>query len=62
MIFCVCCRHPRYHPEQAMNFPHHFHDSLGRLTTSVLSGDPLADLPVVLAEVKHYLQGFNPVS
>ena len=45
-----------HHPEQAANFPHHFHDELGQLTTSPLSGDPVVDLPIVLTEIENYLQ------
>jgi len=46
-----------HHPEHGANFPHHFHDEFGQLTTSQLSGHPLADLPMVLVEVENYLQG-----
>ena len=49
-----------HHPEQGTNFPHHFHDELGRLATSPLTGDPVTDLPSVLAEIKRFLQQTNP--
>ena len=45
-----------HHPEQVENFPHHFHDELGHLVASVLSGNPPEDLPFVLAEIENYLQ------
>jgi hypothetical protein len=38
------------------NFPHHFHDSNDRKVKSPLTGDPLADLPVVLQEARKYLE------
>jgi hypothetical protein len=37
------------------NFPHHFHDVTDTKHPSSLSGDPLTDLPVVLAEVTDYV-------
>jgi hypothetical protein len=44
-----------HHPEQAVNFPHHLHDEHGQLASSPLSGDPVADLEVVLLEVEKYV-------
>ena len=45
-----------HHPEQKTNFPHHFHDADGRLTHSLLTGDPVVDLAIVLLEIEHYVQ------
>ena len=47
-----------HHPDQAGNFPHHFHDEFGRLSSSSLVGDPVGDLSIVLIEIQNYLQ--NP--
>ena len=44
-----------HHPELQVNFPHHFHDADGRLTSSTLSGSPVSDLAVVLLEIESYL-------
>jgi len=44
-----------HHSHLKANFPHHFHDNQGRVVSSVLQGDPLQDLPVVLAEVERFL-------
>ncbi len=44
-----------HHPDIRANFPHHFHDDRGRIVTSTLQGNPLQDLPVVLAEIARYL-------
>ncbi len=44
-----------HHPHLETSFPHHFHDEQGRITPSVLQGDPLQDLPVVLTEIDRYL-------
>ena len=44
-----------HHPYLRANFPHHFHDDGGRITPSTLQGDPLRDLPSVLAKIEHYL-------
>ena len=33
------------------NFPHHHHDSQGKITESSLTGDPTVDLPEVLKEL-----------
>jgi len=44
-----------HYPRLKTNFPHHFHDDQGQITPSALQGDPLRDLPVVLAEIEHYL-------
>lgn len=44
-----------HHPYFKTNFPHHFHDAQGRIAPSTLQGDPLRDLPVVLAEIERYL-------
>lgn len=41
-----------HYPHLGTNFPHHFHDSQGQIIPSVLQGDPLQDLPVVLAEIE----------
>ncbi len=38
------------------NFPHHFHGDTDAKCPSGLSGDPLADLPLVLAEVINYIR------
>lgn len=46
-----------HHPEVAENFPHHIHDAQGRLAISSLLGDPLVDLPVVLAEIGSDVRG-----
>ena len=51
-----------HHPEQGANFPHHFHDEFGQLTASSLSGNPVADLPVVLIQIENYLQGTSGAS
>jgi len=45
-----------HHPEQSVNFPHHFHDENGQLTPSPMSGDPKVDLTIALAEIENYLQ------
>jgi hypothetical protein len=44
-----------HHPYLTVNFPHHFHNEQGQVTASVLQGEPLHDLPLVLAEIKDYL-------
>ncbi len=44
-----------HHPYLTTNYPHHFHDSEERIIPSTLGGDPLQDLPVVLAEIERYL-------
>ena len=44
-----------HHPSLA-SFPHHFHDDTGIEYPSGLSGDPLADVPVVLTEVINYVR------
>ncbi len=44
-----------HYPHLRTNFPHHFHDDQGRIVPSGLQGDPLRDLPVVLAEIERYL-------
>ena len=36
-------------------FPHHFHDETDVCHPSSLSGDPIADLPVVLSEIIGYV-------
>jgi hypothetical protein len=43
-----------HHPSLA-NFPHHFHDDADTRHPSNLSGDPLADVPMVLTEVSKYI-------
>jgi hypothetical protein len=37
--------------------PHHFHDEAGQVGDSPLRGDPLVDLPYVLAEVEGWIEG-----
>jgi hypothetical protein len=44
-----------HHPHLGINFPHHFHDDREQIASSTLQGDPLQDLPVVLAEIEQYL-------
>ena len=44
-----------HHRRLKTNFPHHFHDDRGRTVPSTLQGDPLQDLPVVLAEIERFL-------
>ena len=44
-----------HHPEQSENFPHHLHDEDGQLKPSPLSGNPIADLPIVLNRIQDYL-------
>jgi|Deesub1362B_J571_1020462.scaffolds.fasta_scaffold05390_4 hypothetical protein len=44
-----------HHPELAENFPHHFHDALGKITASRLSGSPLEDVLIVLQEIGRFL-------
>lgn len=51
-----------HHPEQTVNFPHHFHDENGRVTSSPLSGNPVTDLAIALTEVGRYLQRLSPAS
>ena len=43
-----------HHPSLT-SFPHHFHDDTGIEHPSGLSGDPLADVPIVLTEVTNYV-------
>lgn len=38
------------------NFPHHFHDTRGKRSSSRLMGDPLNDLSYVLREVEEFLE------
>ena len=45
-----------HHPEQGTNFPHHFHDEFGQLSASRLTGNPVVDLPGVLAEIARYVE------
>ena len=35
--------------------PHHFHDEAGNVGTSPLHGDPLLDVPHVLAEIEKWM-------
>jgi hypothetical protein len=42
------------HYPSLANFPHHFHDDTETTYPSDLSGDPLADLSAVLAEIVAY--------
>lgn len=44
-----------HHSHLKTNFPHHFHDDQGQIVPSALQGDPLRDLPVVLAEIERFL-------
>ena len=44
-----------HHSHLETNFPHHFHNAQGRIVPSTLQGDPLKDLPVVLAEIERFL-------
>lgn len=44
-----------HHPE-IQGFPHHFHDKVGHRLPSTLTGDPLADMPIVLDEVRRFLE------
>jgi hypothetical protein len=44
-----------HHPSLA-NFPHHFHDDTDTKHPSGLGGDPLADVPMVLAEAINYIR------
>jgi hypothetical protein len=44
-----------HHSHLKTNFPHHLHDEEGRTVPSALRGDPLQDLPVVLAEIERFL-------
>lgn len=36
-------------------FPHHFHTADGQVVASELTGDPFADLPVVLSALEQFL-------
>ena len=44
-----------HHPE-IRGFPHHFHDEVGHRLPSMLTGDPLADVPIILEEVRRFLE------
>lgn len=44
-----------HHLYLQVNTPHHFHDPQEQVTSSNLVGDPLQDLPAVLAEIARYL-------
>jgi hypothetical protein len=44
-----------HHPSLT-NFPHHFHDDTDTEHPSGLSGDPLIDVPIVLAEITEYVR------
>jgi hypothetical protein len=44
-----------HHPQIIASFPHHFHDDQGQTSASPLHGDPLQDLPIVLAEIEKYV-------
>jgi hypothetical protein len=37
------------------SFPHHFHGETGEVKESVLTGDPVQDLPHVLTQVRDFL-------
>ena len=43
------------HFPSLQNFPHHFHAETGEVTESVLTGDPVQDLPHVLTQVRDFL-------
>lgn len=52
-----------HHPEQGTNFPHHFHDEFGQLSASRLIGNPVVDLPGVLAEIARHVEEIdNPTA
>ncbi len=42
------------HYPDLSNFPHHFHDHKGNVTSSALTGNLLVDFDVVMAEVKRF--------
>jgi hypothetical protein len=44
-----------HHLHLKANFPHHLHDERGQIVSSDLQGDPLQDLPTVLAAIECYL-------
>lgn len=41
-----------HYPDLEVNVPHHHHTLQGRVVVSQLQGDPLQDLPIVLAEIE----------
>ncbi|MBE7470561.1 MAG: hypothetical protein DPW09_31860 [Anaerolineae bacterium] len=43
------------HYPQISTAPHHFHDEIGQVGDSPLSGKPLEDLKIVLAEIEKWL-------
>jgi len=48
-----------HHPGQTQNFPHHRHDEAGQVSASTLSGDPLTDLPLILAVIETFVYRLN---
>ncbi len=44
-----------HHPE-IRGFPHHFHDETGREFPSILKGDSLVDVPMILNEIAQFLE------
>lgn len=44
-----------HHPQCTENYPHHFHDGQGQIHSSPLHGEPLRDLPTVLARIEQHL-------
>jgi len=43
-----------HYPDVATH-PHHFHNEFGHVGTSLLRGDPIVDLPHVLAEIEKWV-------
>jgi hypothetical protein len=43
------------HYPQISTAPHHFHDEIGQVGSSPLSGKPVEDLRIVLAEIEKWL-------
>jgi hypothetical protein len=44
-----------HYPHLGTSFPHHLHNEQGQAAPSLLQGDPLQDVPVVLSEIQRYL-------
>ncbi len=44
-----------HHPE-IRGFPHHFHNESGREFPSMLTGNPLVDVPVILDKIAQFLE------
>jgi hypothetical protein len=49
-----------HHPRLGTNLPHHLHDEQGQILPSLLQGDPLQDVPAVLAEIERHLSTALP--